>query len=48
MLYSKNFLNKIVTIEIDRPIWSVHPKHKNIYYLLNYWFVPWTLSSDGE
>jgi inorganic pyrophosphatase len=39
------FLGKTVTVEIDRPIGS---KHKNVYYLVNYGFVPDTISPDGD
>lgn len=32
---------------IDRPLGSVHPCHDDIYYPVNYGFVPGTLSPDG-
>lgn len=44
---SKNFLNKIVTVKIDRPMGSKHPKHGFIYPV-NYGYVPDTISGDGE
>ena len=44
---SFNFLNKIVTVKIDRPIGNHHPKHGFIYPI-NYGFIPNTLSVDGE
>ena len=40
------YLNKIVTIKIDRPMGSKHPKHGFIYPV-NYGYVPNTISGDG-
>jgi inorganic pyrophosphatase len=42
----KQFLGKTVTIKIDRPMGSKHPKH-DLFYSVNYGFVPNTLSPDG-
>ena len=42
-----DYLGKIVTITIDRPLHSKHPKHGFIYEL-NYGFVPGSMSPDGE
>ena len=44
---SKDFLNKIVKIKIDRPFGSKHPKHGFIYPV-NYGYVPNTISGDNE
>lgn len=44
---AKKYLGKIVTIKIDRPMGSKHPKHGFIYPV-NYGFVPGTISGDGE
>jgi inorganic pyrophosphatase len=41
------YLGKIVTITIDRPLHSKHPKHGFVYEL-NYGFVPDSMSPDGE
>ena len=32
-MQSKNFLNKTVTVKIDRPLGSKHPKFNYIYQL---------------
>lgn len=40
------FLGKSVTLHIDRPLGSRHPRHGFIYSL-NYGFVPGTLAPDG-
>ncbi|HNV12959.1 MAG TPA: inorganic diphosphatase [bacterium] len=45
--YAIKFLNKIVQVKIDRPLGSKHPRH-NIYYSLNYGYVPGVLAPDGE
>lgn len=44
---SKDFLGKIVDVEIDRKMGSLHPKHGFIYPV-NYGFIPNTVSGDGE
>lgn len=42
-----NYLNQTITIKIDRPMGSSHPKH-GFVYPVNYGFVPNTTSGDGE
>ena len=44
---STDFLGKIVDVEIDRKMGSLHPKHGFIYPV-NYGFIPNTVSGDGE
>lgn len=41
-------LGKTVNVIIDRPLGSYHPKHKNIYYSVNYGYVPDIIAPDGE
>lgn len=41
-------LGKIVTVTVDRPLGSYHPKHKDIYYSLNYGYIPGIFAADGE
>ncbi len=43
----KSYLGKTVSISIDIPIGSVHPKHQDIVYPINYGFIPNVLG-DGE
>lgn len=38
----KDYLGKKITIKIDRPLGTRHPKH-NFIYLLNYGYVPNTI-----
>ena len=44
---AKDFLGKDVTVKIDRKLGSRHPKH-GFMYMLNYGFIPNTISGDGE
>ena len=37
-----------VTVEIDRPLGSRHPREDDITYPINYGFVPGTLAPDGH
>ncbi len=41
-------LGSIVRVVVDRPLGSFHPKHKNIYYPVNYGFVDGVIAPDGE
>ncbi|MBQ7917970.1 MAG: inorganic diphosphatase [Clostridia bacterium] len=41
------YLNKEVTVKMDRPLGSKHPKHGFIYPV-NYEYIPNTVSGDGE
>ncbi|NFO05643.1 inorganic pyrophosphatase [Clostridium botulinum] len=43
----ESYLGKLVTVKMDRPLGSKHPKH-NFIYSLNYGFIPNTTSGDGE
>lgn len=44
---AEDYLGKIVKVKMDRPLGSKHPKHGFIY-LVNYGYIPNTLSGDGE
>ena len=44
---SKDYIGKIVTVNMDRPFGSKHPKHGFIYPV-NYGYIPNTISGDGE
>jgi inorganic pyrophosphatase len=44
---TSNYLGKTVTIKMDRPLGSKHPKHGFIYPV-NYGYVPGTTAPDGE
>ena len=44
----KQFLGTVVRVIIDRPLGSYHPKHPDIYYPINYGYIPNTMAGDGE
>lgn len=41
-------LGDMVTIKMDRPIGTVHPKHPGLVYPINYGYVPGLIAPDGE
>ncbi|HEX2858924.1 MAG TPA: inorganic diphosphatase [Alphaproteobacteria bacterium] len=45
---ARDYIGKMVNVEMDRPLGSVHPKHTHIIYGVNYGFIPNTTSGDGE
>ncbi|MBI4152226.1 inorganic diphosphatase [Candidatus Woesearchaeota archaeon] len=45
--YSKKYLGQEITVKIDRPMGSKHPKW-NFIYPVNYGFIPNTKAPDGE
>ena len=44
---SQNYLNKTVSVIMDRPLGSKHPKH-GFTYPINYGYIPNTISGDNE
>ena len=47
--YNTRFLNKVITVKIDRPMGSKHSeKYPNHIYPINYGYVPGTISGDGK
>lgn len=44
---ARQFLGTAIAVTIDRPLGSRHPRHSDIYYPINYGFVPGTISLDG-
>ena len=41
-------IGKIVKVVVDRPIGTYHPKYKDIFYSVNYGYIPSIISPDGE
>lgn len=41
-------IGKTVTVIIDRPLGSYHPKHRDIYYPVNYGFIEGIMAPDRE
>ena len=38
----------IVKVIVDRPLGSYHPKHKDLYYPVNYGYIEGVMALDGE
>lgn len=45
---ANEYIGKNVYVKVDRPIGSSHPNYPDHIYLVNYGFVPNTISGDGE
>lgn len=43
-----SYLGKTVTVKIDRPVGSIHPKHSDVVYPVNYGYIPGVPGGDGE
>ena len=41
-------IGKSVKVIVDRPMGTYHPKHIDIYYSVNYGYVPGVFAPDGE
>ena len=43
-----NMIGKTVKVMVDRPLGSYHPEHKDLYYPINYGYIPGIVAPDGE
>lgn len=41
-------IGETVKVIIDRPLGTYHPKYKDIYYSVNYGYIPGIMAADGE
>ena len=41
-------IGQTVTVTVDRPLGTYHPKHKDIYYPINYGYIEGVIAPDGE
>ena len=41
-------IGNVVKVIVDRPLGSVHPKYKDLMYLVNYGYIPDVFAPDGE
>lgn len=41
-------IGDIVNVIVDRPLGTYHPKHKDVYYTINYGYINGILAPDGE
>ncbi|WP_319378709.1 inorganic diphosphatase [uncultured Methanocorpusculum sp.] len=44
----KSVFGKNVFVTLDRPLGSYHPKHKDMYYPINYGYIEGIIAPDGE
>lgn len=44
----KRFLGKQITVTVDRPLGSRHPKHPDMIYPVNYGYIEGVFAPDGE
>ena len=44
----QSIIGKVVTVKVDRPLGSYHPRHKDIYYPINYGYIEGIIAPDGE
>lgn len=43
-----SLIGKRMSVTMDRPIGAEHPKHKNVFYPINYGYIDGLLGGDGE
>ena len=41
-------IGSVVKVIVDRPLGTYHPKHKDIFYSVNYGYIPGVMAPDGE
>lgn len=41
-------IGSLVKVIVDRPLGTFHPKHPDIFYSVNYGYIPGVLAPDGE
>ena len=41
-------IGKTVTVTVDRPLGTFHPKHPDLYYPINYGYIAGIIAPDGE
>ena len=41
-------VGQLVTVTVDRPMGSYHPKHPDLYYPINYGYIQGVMAPDGE
>lgn len=44
----RSYLGRRVTILIDRPLGSAHPRCPDLHHPVNYGYLPGTMSGDGQ
>ncbi|GHU82533.1 inorganic pyrophosphatase [Clostridia bacterium] len=44
----QKLIGTTVTVEVDRPLGSVHPNHTDVIYSVNYGYIKGIIAQDGE
>ena len=44
----KRMIGRTVTVTVDRPLGSCHPKYPDLYYPVNYGYIEGIMAPDGE
>lgn len=44
---SDSIIGSLVTVTVDRPLGSFHPKHNDIFYPVNYGYIEGVMAPDG-
>lgn len=47
-IYVMNIIGQTVTVTVDRPLGSLHPQHRDMYYPVNYGYIKGITAPDGE
>ena len=45
---NNSMIGTTVTVTVDRPLGSYHPRHKDMYYPVNYGYIEEIMAPDGE
>ena len=45
---NNSMIGTTVTVTVDRPLGSYHPRHKDMYYPVNYGYIEELMAPDGE
>jgi len=43
-----DILGNIVTVTVDRPLGTYHPRHRTIFYTVNYGYIEGFIGGDGH
>lgn len=48
VIKAEMIIGRTVTVTVDRALGTYHPKHKDIYYPINYGYIEGVMAGDGE
>lgn len=47
-IFVMDIIGQTVTVTVDRPLGSLHPQHRDMYYPVNYGYIKGITAPDGE